>query len=84
MAGCVKSLLKEASNSLRLRRASHHSYSNPQHKVSHKDSHPCRKVSQHSELTSYQQLHKASLTEVISRVERQGVQHLHHDRRPAN
>lgn len=84
MAGCAKSLLKEASNSLRLRHASRHFSNNPQHKVSHKDSHLCRQASQHSELMSCQQLHKASHTEVTNRAERQGVQHLHHDQRPVN
>ena len=54
------------------------SYSNRQHKVSLKDSHPCRQASPHSELMSYQQLRKANHTEVKSRVERLDVRHHPH------
>lgn len=70
----------EVNSNPRPRRESPLFYSNPQHKVSHKDSYLCRQASQHSVLMSYQQLRKASPTEVTNRVEKRAAQHHRHDR----
>ena len=70
------------SNSPRLHHENHPFSNNLQHKVSHKDSRPCRQASQRSELMLYQQLRKANRIEVTSRVVRPGVQHLNHVQHP--
>lgn len=81
MAGYAK-WPKRVNSSPRPHLESRHFCNNPQHKVSHKDNHPCRQASHHLELMLYPQHRKGNHTEATSKAGRQNVQHLHQGRLP--